>query len=46
MSEWPRRYFSNLYGRQLAAQFTQEQSEKQAQVVARMLRLRRGNARA
>jgi len=42
MSEWPRRYFSDLYGRQLAAQFTREQSEKQARVVARALRLRKG----
>jgi len=42
MSEWPERYFSDLYGRQLSAQFTQEQSEKQARVVARALRLRKG----
>jgi ubiquinone/menaquinone biosynthesis C-methylase UbiE len=42
MSEWPRRYFSDLYRRQLAAQFTPEQSEKQARVVARTLRLRKG----
>ena len=42
MSEWPRRFFNNLYGRVLAAQFSQEQSEEQARVVARALRLRKG----
>jgi 2-polyprenyl-3-methyl-5-hydroxy-6-metoxy-1,4-benzoquinol methylase len=42
MTEWPRRYFSDLYGRQLAAQFTKEKSEEQARVVARVLRLRKG----
>jgi len=42
MSEWPRRYFSDLYGRQLAAQFTREQSEKQARVVMSALQLRKG----
>jgi 2-polyprenyl-3-methyl-5-hydroxy-6-metoxy-1,4-benzoquinol methylase len=42
MSDWPRRFFSDLYGRVLAAQFTREQSEKQARVVARALQLRKG----
>jgi len=42
MSEWPRRFFTDLYGRVLAAQFTREQSEEQARVVARALGLRKG----
>jgi len=42
MSEWPRRFFTDLYGRVLSAQFTLEQSEKQARIVARALRLRKG----